>query len=49
LIFEVELLDIEKASDKPAEKAGEAPKAGAAMKAVAPKTAKPAPKATDKK
>ena len=49
LIFEVELLDIEKASEKPADKAGEAPKAGAAMKAAAPKVAKPAPKATDKK
>lgn len=49
LIFEVELLDIEKPSEKAAEKAGEAPKAGAAMKAVAPKVAKPAPKATDKK
>ena len=52
LIFEVELLDIEKASDKPAAPAaaGAAMKAapGAAMKA-APKAAKPAPKATDKK
>ena len=46
LIFEVELLDIEKAADKPAAPA--APDKGAAMKA-APKPAKPAPKATDKK
>jgi FKBP-type peptidyl-prolyl cis-trans isomerase len=47
LIFEVELLDIEKAAQKPA--AAEAAKPGAAMKAAAPKVAKPAPKATDKK
>ena len=51
LVFEVELLDIEKASEK-AEKAGEA-KPGAAMKAT-PKpadkaAAKPAAKPTDKK
>jgi hypothetical protein len=51
LIFEVELLDIEKAGEK-AEKAGEA-KPGAAMKAT-PKpadkaAAKPAAKPTDKK
>jgi FKBP-type peptidyl-prolyl cis-trans isomerase len=50
LIFEVELLDIEKASEKPATPAGaDAGKPGPAMKAVAPKVAKPAPKATDKK
>jgi FKBP-type peptidyl-prolyl cis-trans isomerase len=47
LIFEVELLDIEKAAQMPA--AAEAAKPGAAMKAAAPKVAKPAPKATDKK
>jgi hypothetical protein len=46
LIYEVELLDIEKASEKPA---AEAVKPGAAMKAAAPKVAKPAPKAADKK
>jgi FKBP-type peptidyl-prolyl cis-trans isomerase 2 len=49
LIFEVELLDIEKASEKAAEKGADASKAGAAMKAASPKVAKPAPKAGDKK
>jgi FKBP-type peptidyl-prolyl cis-trans isomerase len=46
LIFEVELLDIEKASEKAADK--DAGKAGAAMKAASPKVAKPAPKAVEK-
>ena len=45
LIFEVELLDIEKAADKPATPAAPAADKGAAMKASPKPAAKPAPKA----